>query len=301
MAGRSIIIYLPNEQQKDLRVASMPNWTGSIVTARESQLELLLARDEVSRPGCYVMMSGDRYEDDAVAYIGQTSDLKQRLRSTDHQNRGWERIAFVSTSETSFSVGHYLYLEAKMIADAKEAGSVTLENGNSGSPKQGNLGEAQSADADLFLHNLKTLLPILGFDIFYKRQNSAPYEAPAPGGEQEFRLYFNKEHIGTSIVIDGSVIVKAGSQVLLNRDLSHTQYNNLRERLFNAGTIEKISNDRGTFLSDYEFNSPSAASAVILGRSDNGRTSWRTKSDKSVSLADWQEQQAKRFTNEEVA
>ena len=45
-----------------------------------------------------------------------------------------------------------------------------------------------------------------------------------------------------------------------------------------------------TFVEDTAFSSPSAASAVIYGRADNGRTSWRVKG-KNITYADWQEQE----------
>lgn len=42
------------------------------------------------------------------------------------------------------------------------------------------------------------------------------------------------------------------------------------------------------FTRDVEFNSPSAASATVLARTDNGRNSWRLKGT-SVTYAAWQE------------
>lgn len=41
---------------------------------------------------------------------------------------------------------------------------------------------------------------------------------------------------------------------------------------------------------DTAFSSPSAASAVVLGRADNGRTSWKLAGT-DTTYADWQEQQ----------
>ena len=42
------------------------------------------------------------------------------------------------------------------------------------------------------------------------------------------------------------------------------------------------------FARDVDFNSPSAASATVLGRPDNGRTSWRLAGT-SITYAAWQD------------
>ena len=52
-------------------------------------------------------------------------------------------------------------------------------------------------------------------------------------------------------------------------------YYKLRLQLENEGTIK----DR-YFQKDYEFNSPSAASTVILGRNSNGNLDWKTSDGK---------------------
>jgi hypothetical protein len=50
----------------------------------------------------------------------------------------------------------------------------------------------------------------------------------------------------------------------------------LRERLKENGIL-KEENGILLFLSDYIFNSPSAASSVVLGRHSNGWTEWKNK------------------------
>lgn len=44
------------------------------------------------------------------------------------------------------------------------------------------------------------------------------------------------------------------------------------------------------FTKDTEFKSPSAASATVLGRTDNGRNTWRLKGT-SITYAAWQDNQ----------
>ncbi len=44
------------------------------------------------------------------------------------------------------------------------------------------------------------------------------------------------------------------------------------------------------FTQDYMFTSPSAASAVILGRASNGRTAWR-EVNTNLTYSEWQQKQ----------
>lgn len=61
---------------------------------------------------------------------------------------------------------------------------------------------------------------------------------------------------------------------------------NKRLELLNNGVlVEK--DGLYIFTQDYTFGSPSTASGVILGRADNGRTSWRTED--GVTLKEIQE------------
>jgi hypothetical protein len=84
-------------------------------------------------------------------------------------------------------------------------------------------------------------------------------------------------------------IVLAGSQAKLNWTGQPHSYLQLREDLRNRGVLE-LSAD-GThlvFTQDVVFKSPSAASATVLGRTDNGRNTWRLKGT-SITYAAWQD------------
>lgn len=83
--------------------------------------------------------------------------------------------------------------------------------------------------------------------------------------------------------------VLAGSQAKLNWSGQPHSYHQLREDLRNSGALT-LSED-GThlvFTADTGFKSPSAASATVLGRTDNGRNTWRIKGT-SITYAAWQD------------
>ena len=83
--------------------------------------------------------------------------------------------------------------------------------------------------------------------------------------------------------------VLAGSQAKVSWSGQDHSYKQLREQLIADGTLE-LAGDGGcyVFTKDVLFKRPSAASATVLGRTDNGRISWRLKGT-SVTYAAWQE------------
>lgn len=84
-------------------------------------------------------------------------------------------------------------------------------------------------------------------------------------------------------------IVLAGSQAKLEWTGQPHSYLQLREELRIAGVL-KLSEDGShfVFIKDTNFKSPSAASATVLGRTDNGRNTWRLKGT-SITYAAWQD------------
>ena len=84
--------------------------------------------------------------------------------------------------------------------------------------------------------------------------------------------------------------VLAGSMARQEWIGKESGYQQLRADLVAAGKI--VASGDGpwmVFADDVDFSSPSAASAVVLGRPDNGRTSWRLLGT-TITYAAWQEQ-----------
>lgn len=83
--------------------------------------------------------------------------------------------------------------------------------------------------------------------------------------------------------------VLAGSQAKLEWTGQPHSYFQLREELRGAGALMPSANGGSlVFTRDVDFKSPSAASATVLARTDNGRNTWRLKGS-SVTYAAWQD------------
>lgn len=105
-----------------------------------------------------------------------------------------------------------------------------------------------------------------------------------------FELESSRHGLAAAAKETGSAFtVLAGSQAKLEWSGQPHSYQQLREDLRNSGALT-LSKD-GThlvFTADTDFKSPSAASATVLGRTDNGRNTWRLKGT-SITYAAWQD------------
>ena len=110
------------------------------------------------------------------------------------------------------------------------------------------------------------------------------------GVDAVFELESTKHGLSATARENGKVFtVLAGSQAKLNWTGQPHSYLQLREDLRSAGAL-KPSEDGSSFVftKDVDFKSPSAASATVLARTDNGRNTWRLKGS-SVTYAAWQD------------
>ena len=105
-----------------------------------------------------------------------------------------------------------------------------------------------------------------------------------------FELESSRHGLTATAQEDGKAfIVLAGSHAKLDWTGQPHSYQQLRDDLRDSGAL-KLADD-GTHLLfgiDTVFKSPSAASATVLGRTDNGRNTWRLKGS-SITYAAWQD------------
>ena len=88
--------------------------------------------------------------------------------------------------------------------------------------------------------------------------------------------------------LDGQFVVLAGSRARAQWVGVDGGYKLLHEDLVENGTLAPAVGDVREFLRDAYFSSPSAAAAVVWGRSANGRLSWRVV-DTGQTYAEWEE------------
>lgn len=126
-----------------------------------------------------------------------------------------------------------------------------------------------------------------------KRSPRTPYEAVTGAKTIDVVLRDTKFGIeANGIQSNGEIIVLSGSKARGVNESETNVYRQLRDRPIKEGKLVPTNNARVLeFKFDVLFNSPSAASAVILDRNDNGRTTWKEKNS-NKSLTEWYAEQA---------
>lgn len=296
--GKSVRLFLVDGTSGGLLTAEIMNWTGHVVAAPRSDLATLLRRPEVSRTGIYVLLGDDPESlGGQSAYIGEGDDVGKRLYEHSRlEGKGgkdfWDRAVVVTSKDTNLTKAHARYLESRLIALAADAKRARLMN--STNPPVINLPEADVSDMEYFISQVKIVLPVLGVNIFRVTARTTMVPAvdhQSTDGSESPVFEFKLAKAGIRAVaeeIDGEFVVKTQSVARRVWQGVDDGYKRLRESLEQDGTLADSDDGKAkVFTHDQVFRSPSAAAAVIAGRSANGRVEWKVRGTRKT-YAEWQ-------------
>ena len=281
MSSATIKLFLPHGDAKSLRTAEISSWTGKAIAAPRTEIDQLLAREELEKAGIYILSGTDPATGKPLAYIGEAEVIRERLKQHKAKEFWISAIIFVSKDE-NLTKAHVRYLESRVLAEAGVIGRVTIEQNQATGSK---LPESDREDMEVFLSRIRQLLPVLGSDILTP---ITPPEAKAqPGGILYCRLK-GAEARGQRTP-NGFVVYSGSTAVLKERPSAeiYPQAVAQRKQLIANGTLIEKSGF-WIFGSDTEFSSPSAATAVIHGGSANGLEAWKSSNGKSLKQIDEQ-------------
>ena len=278
--GFSIRIFLPDGSPDGLRIIQKSNWTGKGVVCPRSLFGEARKQEEFEKTGVYLLLGPATDSGLPKAYIGEGDPMRPRLEQHAAKKDFWTTVILFLSKDENLNKAHVQYLEARLCQLANEAKRCELENGNT--PQRPSLSQEDAAEVEGFLDEMLLCFPVLGVTIFEKPAS------PAPSAQ----LFFIKVRDVDAVGYESpqGFVVRAGSEANAAvsdsaQDWIHKSRQGLKQNGILISKGEKL-----VFTQDYDFNSPSAASTTLLGRNDNGRTSWRTKA--GVSLKEVQEKQA---------
>ncbi|WP_108396044.1 GIY-YIG nuclease family protein [Devosia submarina] len=298
--GRTVRLFLVDgNAQAGLITAEIINWTGRVLVAPRERLAELVRRPEADKTGVYILL-GDAPDPSVrrTIYVGESDIVGRRIvqHSKDEQKDFFERVCLITSSDQNITKAHVRYLESRITQIARESGRAHVLNAND--PPPGAMPESDLADMEFFLEQLKTVLPVLGFDILREpisrvvqpvfRNAATPIHSDVD--RLELILRNSREGLSAAAVqIGDETIVREGSLARKDPDYAMNQYSGLRDQLIADGSLS-LSSDQTmlAFTRDVPFSSPSAAAAVIYGRNANGRTSWLVK-ESDQTLKEYQD------------
>lgn len=293
--GRSIRLFLVDGTPSGLMTAEIMNWTGHVVTGPRGKVPQLIKRSDCSRTGIYFLV-GPPAEDSALpsVYIGESDNVAARLqhhsRTDDKGGKDfWEQVCLVTSKDQNLTKAHVKHLESLLMQTARDIGKCRLVNATAHA--YDSLPESDLADMTFFMDQIRTVLPVLGFEFLRSPPTrSRPAMEPATDSTTSPRFVFTLERAdirAQAEEIDGDFVVLEGSETRLKWQGSEKGYSAHFEALCQQGILVEKDGKR-IFTRDHAFKSPSAAAAVVACRNANGRTSWVVEGT-GQTYADWQD------------
>lgn len=93
--GRSLELFFVDDHPDGLLTASMFGWIGRVLVVPRTRLAEGLARTEAGFAGVYILLGEE--EGRAVAYIGESDNVAQRMRNHDQRKDWWTTAVLVTT------------------------------------------------------------------------------------------------------------------------------------------------------------------------------------------------------------
>lgn len=272
MAGVTIKLFLPKGDAQSLRTAELVNWTGKALAGPRSQLDDLLAREELTKSGVYILLGVDPDTGKQAAYIGEAEVVRDRLKQHREKEFWIHAIAFVSKDE-NLTKSHIRYLEGRLIEEAQKIGRFTVMNGQSSGSK---LPESDREDMEVFLGRIVQLLPVLGCDLL-----TPILDAGSGGAKLRLTGKIKGATAQGQRTAKGFVVFANSEAVTTLRPSAPSYIIEAREELKKDGALA-ADGEKLRFSRDTEFSSPSMAGAIICGGHVNGLTFWRNKDGREL-------------------
>ena len=271
---QTIQIFLPDGNPRGIKIAEITNRTIKAILFPRNQFEAILQRPELANVGFYFLF-GVADNGHEMAYIGDAEDCAERLKQHQRNKDFWNYAVVIISQTHAFTKTHVKYLEYVAIKKASETGRYDLDN--SAIPNRPHITESMEADAEDCFEIAKVLLSTLGFPLF----DSVAREVVASTPVDVYKLKGNGVEAEGSLVDDGFVVFKDSKVKATTVPSCHDYLINMRNELIQSGILT-LDGEAYRFTEDYVFSSPSTAGGVILGRSTNGWTKWRTVNGKTL-------------------
>ena len=274
MATATIKLFLVHGDPKRLRTAELSNWTGKAVSGPRTEFEGLLSRDESEKSGIYLLTGDDPETGRPAIYIGEAECIRDRIKHHNDKDF-WNQVTFFVSKDENLNKAHIKYLENRLHDIAKSANRYKIDN--SIIPTQSSISESDRAEMEEFIEYIKLLVNTLGHKVFDEKRE---FKA-----KQKQATFFIKAARGADgqgeQSSDGFVVFKGSKAAATVVNSMSPSFMKLRQKLIDEGVLA----DKGEYLEfvdDYIFGSPSTAAIMVMGRSANGLTEWKTKDGKTL-------------------
>ena len=249
-------------------MCELSNWNGRVYKISRGEINLFANRQDANHTGIYFLFGKNESNRDTV-YIGEAEKIAVRLKQHLNDSFYWNDCVAIISKDNLLNKAHIKYLENKFYNAAVEAGRFEIVNNSI--PTLSSVSEYDEAMLEEFMSDAKMLVNTLGYKVF------EPISISDKTAEKNIEMFFIKTARGADAsgysVPDGFVVKKGSAVASSTVESMPSNLVKYRDGLYADGTITSLH----TFSKDCIFTSPSYAAAIVMGRSANGRTEWKTK------------------------
>jgi len=276
--AKTIKLFLLDGIPNGRMTCELSNWTGKAYKLPRNMIKNSASREDLSSTGVYFLFGkSDVTSNKDVIYIGEAENIIKRLSQHLNEKDYWNEAVVLISKDDNLNKAHIKYLENRLHQIAVHVNRYEVKNSNT--PTQPSISESDQAEMEEFIENIKMLVNVLGFK---------PFEELIQEQATDTRLnsnFFIKAARGANAqgqqTSDGFVVLKDSEIASSTVDSYPEGWKNSRQELINNKTIVE-KNGKLIFENDYLFNSPSAAAAIVMGRSANGLMEWKNSKGKSL-------------------
>lgn len=275
--AKTIQIFLPDGEPRGIRIAEITTRIVQAIQVPRTKFDRFFCRPEADQVGLYFLFGLTADSIKPAVYIGQTEDLRQRLRNHNASKEFWTSAVVVVSRTQSFTQVHIRYLEWLSLGKAKEAGRYEIDNGNAGAKPF--VPEPMEADVLDAFETTETLLATLGFPVF-----EPPAGKPSEQHQREVFFCRGPHADGRGSLVEDGFVVYAGSLCRRQLTPSGIKLQPWLTELQESGILMPFNGDQFRVSQDYIATSPSYGAAMVLARNANGWQEW--KRDDGLTLHD---------------
>lgn len=272
--AKKITIFLMDGDPSGRLTCELSNWTGKAYKIPRIAVKDCSDRTELQSTGVYLLL-GRTDEGAEKVYIGEAESILKRLIQHLSGKEFWyEAIVFISKDE-NLNKAHIKYLEFRLFELANKAARYEIEN--TVTPSQSSISEADEAEMEEFLENIKLLVSTLGHKVFdEKREHQS---------KRKSEIFSIKAARGANAqghpTSEGFVVYKGSKAAQDHVSSFPPSMKKMVVKLIDKGVLKK-GDDEYLFTEDYIFSSPSTAAAIVMGRNANGWLEWKLKDGKTL-------------------
>jgi hypothetical protein len=270
---KTIQIFLPQGTPRGIKLAEITSRTVQATLVPRASIELAGKRSETKSVGVYLLLSsGD--QDETSAYVGEAEDCYKRILQHNSSKEFWELAIVFTSQKQQFTKSHVRYLEWLCHQKISETGRANLKN--TVIPGKAYVPEPVEADLLDVFDTIRILASTLGFPIFEPLVISSPETV-------DDTLFIKTKRVDASglftaegfVLFQGSLCSKSVSKSLSQSNMKR------RSAMVESGLLVS-QGDYYELSKNHLFSSPSAAGAVVLGRENNGWSTWKYANGKTL-------------------